>query len=150
MADFPALTGFYKFLFFYFEPGASEALALIIALAILIFSDLSASTLIPLAMTVLPGGTAGMHHLLVPSDAPAPASLDPRTHMAMCHMVGRTYTSWIAIITNIDENAPCAPSVSVHRLNVDFRVSSCEGRAGEQSHRSRTCCWRSLGCVGYC
>ena len=29
MADFPALTGFYKFLFFYLEPGASRVAALV-------------------------------------------------------------------------------------------------------------------------
>ncbi|KZT42848.1 hypothetical protein SISSUDRAFT_851039 [Sistotremastrum suecicum HHB10207 ss-3] len=62
MADFHALTGFYRFLFLYAEP---------------------ISTITPSVMAWIFPGEAWFWHQLIPSSSQAPLSLDDRTRMAI-------------------------------------------------------------------
>ncbi|KIY63244.1 hypothetical protein CYLTODRAFT_403505 [Cylindrobasidium torrendii FP15055 ss-10] len=62
MASFPALTGFYKFLFLYFEPF---------------------STSFPALMILFFPGAAWFYNELVPWGLEVPASLDARTRLAV-------------------------------------------------------------------
>ncbi|KAF9004164.1 hypothetical protein BDZ89DRAFT_1026399 [Hymenopellis radicata] len=64
MASFPALTGFYKFLFLYLEPF---------------------STTLPALMILTYPGASWFYHELIPSDGPAPPSgfMEPRATLAI-------------------------------------------------------------------
>ncbi|KAI0035395.1 hypothetical protein K488DRAFT_76642 [Vararia minispora EC-137] len=79
MSPFPALPGFYQTLFLHLEP---------------------VSTFIPVLMTHIYPGAAWFHYQLIPSDAPVPTFLDPRSTMAIwqlgnCYMLLSMLSSFV-------------------------------------------------------
>ncbi|KAG7450765.1 uncharacterized protein BT62DRAFT_1072790 [Guyanagaster necrorhizus] len=79
--DFPALTGFYKFLFLYLEPSQFQ---LSLRSLHLLTDHLEVSTMIPAAMILTFPGAAWFYHELIPTPTSEPLqSLDARSKLAV-------------------------------------------------------------------
>lgn len=92
MSSFPALTGFYKFLFLYLEPCAplyffppSQILNPDTIPGVLV------STTLPAIMILTFPGAAWFYHELVPSVEDAPAFLETRANIAIVQLGNCAY-----------------------------------------------------------